>query len=46
MRTVKIRDGITEGKKKEKGKTCSYFEQVKSVILEKEIISIRMETRK
>lgn len=34
------------GKKKEKGKTYSYFEQVKSVILEKETISIRTEKRK
>ena len=35
-----------EGGKKEKGKTYSYFEQVKSVILEKETISIRTEKRK
>lgn len=32
--------------KKEKGKTYSYFEQVKSVILEKETKSIRTEKRK
>lgn len=33
-------------KKERKGKTYSYFEQVKSVILEKETISIRTEKRK
>lgn len=35
-----------EGKKNKKGKTYSYFEQVKSVILEKETINIRTEKRK